>query len=44
MNVDPATLGYRQYAALLHGWNAEPEDTPKDHTRLKRAMDAHTVH
>lgn len=44
MNVDPASIGLRQYSALLHGWDAEAEDNPKDFTRLKRAMDAHTVH
>ena len=44
MNVDPATIGLRQYLALMHGWNAEMEVPARDFSRLKRAMDAHTVH
>lgn len=46
MSVDPASIGLRQYAALIHGWNADPADAapPRDYSRLRRAMDAHTVH
>lgn len=44
MNVDPATIGLRQYSALMHGWNADAEGAPKDYSRLRRAMEAHTVH
>lgn len=48
MGVEPARLTLRQYQAILGEWNArhDPEGNsgPKDFTRLKRAMDAHTVH
>jgi hypothetical protein len=46
MNVDPSSIGIRQYSALVHGWNADPDGSaaPRDYSRLRRAMDAHTVH
>ena len=49
MHVDPDRLGYQQYAMVLREWNwrHDPDNAGKqqpDFTRLKRAMDAQTVH
>ncbi len=46
IGIDPERQTLRSYQAVLGEWNARHDDGsgPKDHTRLKRAMDAHTVH
>lgn len=49
MGVDPAQLSFRHYQAILGEWNLrhDPEGKqgpPKDYSRLRRAMEAHTVH
>lgn len=47
MGLDWRTLGWKEYQMALAGWNATQstdESQGKDFTRLKRAMEAHTVH
>jgi hypothetical protein len=51
MSVDYRTLTLWQYQAMLHEWNERhsqeggksPPD-PEKMARLKRAMDAHSIH
>lgn len=50
MGLDWRELGWKEYQINLAAWNASQETDgsggsgPKDFSRLKRAMDAHTVH
>lgn len=48
MGLDWRQIGWAEYQIALAGWNANQESDGKggeaDFSRLKRAMDAHTVH
>lgn len=48
MGADWRSLTWQEYLIRLAGWNAAHDpDAPRgdqDFSRLKRAMDAHTVH
>lgn len=46
MGLDWRVETWPSYQMALAGWNAnqDGDEGPKDFTRLKKAMDAHTVH
>lgn len=49
MGIDPERQTLRSYQAILGEWNARHDQDgkparPKDFTRLRRAIEAHSVH